>query len=125
MTLLATLIAQNPLEGTFTGPGAFAPGTGTGAAAGGTPFEQFFSVITGFFTLIGGIMFLMYFLSAALSWVSAGGEKGKVEAARTQLTNAAIGLIIVILSQAFVGIVGGVLGLNILNPVQALIGLWN
>jgi hypothetical protein len=118
------LLAQNPLNGQFTGPGAFQPGTGTGAAAGGTAFETFFSVFLGFFTLIGGLMFLLYFLFGGLTWISAGGEKGKVEAARTQLTNAAIGLIIVILAQFIVAIAGGVLGLKILDPVAALGSLW-
>lgn len=119
------LLAQNPLDATFKGPGAFQPGTGAGAATGGTPFEQFFSVLLGFFTLIGGLMFLMYFVFGALSWLSAGGEKGKVESAKTQLTNAGIGLIIVVLSQAVVGITSGVLGLQILNPAAALSGLFN
>jgi len=120
-----TLLAQNPLDGNITTPGAFAPADNVqSAAAGGTPIELFFSVLLGFFTIIGGLMFLMYFVFGALSWLSSGGEKGKVESARTQLTNAAIGLIIVILAQSVVGIVSGVLGLNILNPLQALTGLW-
>ena len=120
-------IAQNPLEGTITGPGAkeFQPDLSlSGAAAAGTPIETFLSVILGFFTIVGGLMFLLFFIAGALSWLSAGGEKGKVQAAHTQLTNAAIGLIIVIIAQAIVGIVSGVLGLNILNPAAALGGLF-
>ncbi len=65
-------------------------------------------------------MFLLYFIFGGLTWLSAGGEKGKAEAARTQLTNAAIGLIIVILAQFIVAIAGGVLGLKILDPVAVL-----
>lgn len=65
-------------------------------------------------------MFLIYFIVAALSWITAGGEKGKIESARNSMTNAALGLIIVIASYAIVGIVGGVLGLNILNPIQVI-----
>ncbi|HZZ98951.1 MAG TPA: hypothetical protein VFG51_03390 [Candidatus Saccharimonadia bacterium] len=115
------LLAQNPLQGTITGPGAFQPVlSGSASQAAGSAFEQFFSVFLGFFTLIGGLMFLLYFIFGGLTWLSAGGEKGKAEAARTQLTNAAIGLIIVILAQFIVAIAGGVLGLKILDPVAVL-----
>lgn len=65
-------------------------------------------------------MFLIYFIVAALGWITSGGEKGKVEAARQQMTNAAIGLIIVIAAYSIVGIVGGVLGINILNPIKVI-----
>src|SRR3989344_3822943 len=119
----------DPLGGTvpITGPGAknFQPDlSSSGASAGGKPIEQFLSVLLGFFTIVGGLMFLMYFVFGGLAWLSAGGDKGKVEGARTQLTNAAIGLIIVIVSQAIIGIVSGVLGLSILNPATALGGLF-
>ena len=120
-------LAQNPLEGTIIGPGAenFQPNLDTICAdVGGKPIEQFLSVLLGFFTIVGGLMFLMYFVFGGLAWLSAGGDKGKVEGARTQLTNAAIGLIIVIISQAIIGIVSGVLGLNILNPATVLGGLF-
>ena len=120
------LLVQNPLEGTIIGPGAkqFQPDLTGGTTVVGRPIEQFLSVALGFFTIVGGLLFLLFFIFGALSWLSAGGEKGKVESARTQLTNAAIGLIIVIISQAIVGIVSGVLGLNILNPAAALGGLF-
>lgn len=116
---LHSLLAQDPLGGStpFTIPGNFAPDLSKGALAGASAFEKFFSVFLGFFTLIGGLMFLLYFLFGGLIWLSAGGEKSKVEQARTQLTNAAIGLIIVILAQFIVAIAGGVLGLKILDPV--------
>lgn len=122
---IRSLLAQNPLQGVIKGPGAFQPNISAGGAAvGGSAVEKFLSVFLGFFTIVGGLMFLMYFIFGGLAWLSAGGEKGKVESARTQLTNAALGLIIVIVSQAIVGIVGGVLGLRILNPAAALGGLF-
>ena len=139
MNLLATLLAQsappagssgsgagsgNPLGGTLTGPGAFQVGAGRGVAAGGRPLEVFISTIIGFLTVIGGLMFLIYVLLGALNWITSGGDKGKVEAARSQITSAIVGLIIVLLSQAFVGIASGVLGLDILNPAATLGRIW-
>lgn len=96
----------------------------SGAAGGGTPITNLFSTILGFFTIVGGLLFLLYFVMGALTWLSSGGEKGKIEKARDQLVNSALGLVIMIISQAIVGIVGGVLGLDILNPVNALQGLF-
>lgn len=120
MTFLTTLIAQNPLQGTIKGPGAFQPD----AASPGRPIEAFLSVFLGFFTILGGLMFMLYFVFAALSWISAAGDKGKVESAKTQMTNAALGLIVVVVAQFIIGIVSNVLGLKILNPAAALTGLW-
>lgn len=118
------LLTQNPLQGTFTGPSEIFAPSGTGASAGGTPLETFLSIFLGFFTIVGGLMFLLYFVFAALAWLSAGGEKGKVESAKTQMTNAALGLVVIIMAQFIIGIVSSVLGLNILNPVIALGALW-
>ncbi len=96
----------------------------SGAAGGGVPLQALFSVILGFFTIIGGLLFLLYFVMGALSWITAGGDKGKIEKARSQLVDAAIGLIVVIVAQFIAGIVGGVLGLDILNPVKSLSNLF-
>ncbi|MEI6690692.1 MAG: hypothetical protein WCL07_03005 [bacterium] len=71
-------------------------------------------------TIVGGIMFILYFLFGALQWVSAGGEKGKIEKAKGMLTNAAIGLIIIVLSYSITWIVGKVLGVDILNPAATI-----
>lgn len=71
-------------------------------------------------TIVGGIMFVLYFLMGGLQWVSAGGDKGKIEKAKGMLTNAAIGLIVISLSYSITWIVGKVLGLDILNPAAMI-----
>lgn len=123
-------VGEDPLGGQrieVPGNPLFQPGPLTkysGAAGGGVPLQALFSVILGFFTIIGGFLFLLYFVMGALSWITAGGDKGKIEHARSQLVNAAIGLIVVIVAQFITGIVGGVLGLDILNPVKSLSNLF-
>ncbi len=101
--------------GQLKAPAAFAPDISTPAGAV-APLGKFLSTLIGFLTTLAGLMFLIYFILAALSWITAGGEKGKIETARGQMTNAAIGLVVVIAAYAIIGIVGGVLGLDILNP---------
>ncbi len=119
MSLLAQ-VKDVPL-GTFKPPGAFAPNLSNPTSASSVnSLSLFLSTFIGFLTTLAGLMFLMYFIIAALGWITSGGEKGKVESAKQQMTNAAIGLIIVITAYSIVGIVGGVLGVNILNPVKVI-----
>jgi hypothetical protein len=118
-------IAQNTLDlggQQLTPPtNAFAPDfTKTGVDVVGGPITQFISNFLGFITGLAGIMFLIYLIFAGLSWVSSGGDKGKVEAARNQMTQAALGLVVVIAAYAIAGVVGKVLGLDILNPVNVI-----
>ncbi len=100
---------------------AFAPVPGqTGIIAVGGPISSFISNFLGFITGLAGIMFLIYLIFAGLSWVTSGGDKGKVEAARNQMTQAALGLVVVIAAYSIAGVVGKVLGLDILNPVNVI-----
>lgn len=103
---------------------AFAPNVKDATCHGAlSPLNTFLSTFIGFLTTLAGLMFLVYFIFAALSWITAGGEKGKVESARQQMTNAALGLIVVIAAYAISGVVGKVLGIDILNPALTLLGI--
>ena len=118
---MKNLIAADLPIGNFKPPtGAFTPAPGTGAEAGGIPLENFLSNFIGFLTTLAGLLFLIYFIFAALSWVTSGGDKGKVESARNQMTQAALGLVIVIAAYGITGVVGRVFGLDILNPLKLL-----
>lgn len=79
--------------------------------------------IIGFLTILGGLWFLFQFIIAGYNWISAGGDKGKVEAAQQKITNSLIGLLIVVGAYVIVGLLGKILGLDILNPGKILQGL--
>ncbi len=81
-------------------------------------FEEQLSNIIGFITLLGGIFFIVFFLIAGFEWLQAGGDTGKVEKARSRMINAAIGLLVMILATALIGIISGVFGFDILNPAE-------
>lgn len=115
--LLAT---TNPLHGTITGPSTRFLVTNSDSTGAAAPIEEFFSTLIGFFTILGGIFFLVYFISAAMNWIAAGNDKSKVEGAKTQMVNAAIGLSAIVMAQFIIGIVGNVLGLQILDPAAML-----
>lgn len=109
-------------EGEGTGLGAIS-GTGKFQAAVLSPstlLGDFISTIITTLTVFGGLAFVLYFSLGALSWITAGGDKGKVQTAQSQMTQGAIGLIAIIASYFIIGIIGAVLGLDILNPYKTL-----
>lgn len=85
-----------------------------------TNFNDIISLIIGFLTVIAGLAFLLYFVFGGLQWALAGGDSGKVDSAKKQMTNGAIGLIIVIVAYGVIAVVGTVVGLDILNPGNML-----
>ena len=72
--------------------------------------------------IISGIAFFVYLVWGDIEYLTSGGDKAKVSEAQTQMTQAAVGLIAMISSYFIIGIVGAVLGIDILNPFKTLFG---
>jgi len=81
-----------------------------------TNMERVISRIIGGLTIIGGIAFVIYFMLASFTWVTAGGDAGKIQKARDQMVQGVLGLIIIIIAYSVVSAIGTVIGINILNP---------
>ncbi len=91
---------------------------------GFTTMELIVSNVLAMITVIGSIMFIGYFLLGAISWITSGGDSGKINKARDQMMHGVLGLLVLVLAYAIVGLVGSVLGItNILNPAAVLEGL--
>lgn len=89
-----------------------------------TTMELIISNVIGMITVIGAIMFIGYFLLGAIQWISSGGDTGKVTKARDQMMHGVLGLFVLVMVYAIVGLVGSVLGItDILNPSVVLEGL--
>lgn len=113
------LAQQQPLGGTIGGFDAYNPGAaGEGEYLSTT--ELIISNALTVLTIIGGIMFVLYFLLGGLTWITAGGQSDKIEKAKSMMTNGAIGLIVIVVSYSIVWIVGQVVGLDVLNPAETL-----
>lgn len=82
--------------------------------------ESFISTLIGVITVVAALFFIVNFLLAALSWVTAGGDSGKISSARDRMVQSMIGLIVVVAAYAIVGLIGSVVGLDILNPAKTL-----
>lgn len=117
---MKNLLAQAPKEDIFGGgfrppTSAYSEGSAEGAGAV-TNLELFITNVIGFLTLLGSIFFIYYFVQGALSWITAGGDSGKIQKARDMMLNGVIGLIVIVASYSLVGIIGSILGLPLLNP---------
>lgn len=66
---------------------------------------------------LGGIAFLLYLVWGGLEWLTAGGDKTKVENAQHKISGALIGLIILVSSYAITLFVQSVFKINILSPI--------
>jgi len=105
----------------ITTPGGYQPGTDIGGST--SAIEKLISNTLVVLTAVAGIAFILYFLLGGLNWITAGGDKGKVDKAKGMMTGGAIGLIIIVLSYSITWIVGAALGLNILEPGEIIQGL--
>src|SRR3989344_9049347 len=67
---------------------------GLGSLNGAGFFGKLIPALLSFGLIIGALVFLFNLISGAISWISAGGDKGKMEVARSKITHALIGMVI-------------------------------
>ncbi len=89
-----------------------------------TQFGKILSSVVTVLTIVGGLAFVIFFTLGGLKWLTAGGDKAKVSEAQTQMTQGVIGLVAMVAALFVTGIVGGVLGIDFLNPFKTLSALW-
>lgn len=65
--------------------------------------------------LVGGLAFLLYFLLGGITWITAGGDKGKIEEARGKITQGLVGLAVLAASYVIIKFIETAIGMNILN----------
>lgn len=106
---------------TITTPGGYQPGGGIDGATSAT--EKLISNVLVVLTVVAGIAFSLYFLLGGLNWITAGGDKGKIDKAKAMMTNGAIGMIVIAVSYAITWIVGAALGIDILEPGTIIQGI--
>ncbi len=94
----------------------------TGATSAGM-LEMIISNVLGFLTIIAGLYFLLTFVIASINWLGAGGDTGNVAKARTMMINAVVGMVIVVGTYAIVGLIGSIIGLDLLRPAGMILRL--
>ncbi len=70
------------------------------------------SGVIGFMTTCAGIWFLFQFIIGGFYWITAGGDKGKLEQSRDRITNAIVGLLVVVAAYAILTLTGYFTGID-------------
>jgi|GEM_PF-2468264 len=109
MFLLSTIIAQgisNPaLPGNLGAPENSATTLGT-----------YIAVLWQTLLILGAIALLINMLIAGMNWIMGGGEKGKVEEAKTRITQSIMGFAILAAVAAIAIFLSDPFGINLLKP---------
>lgn len=63
--------------------------------------------------IVAGLAVLVFLIWGAFDWITSGGDKEKVSAARRKITNAFIGLVLLALAAFLVTLIGQVVGINL------------
>ncbi|HBC72420.1 MAG: hypothetical protein UX91_C0001G0124 [Candidatus Amesbacteria bacterium GW2011_GWB1_47_19] len=121
-TLYTKLLASSINLGTINGIGPLGnPNTPSSQTA--TQLTNFISNIIGLMTVIAGVYFLFQIFMAGYKWINAGGDKQAVQDAQKRLTNAFMGLLVVVMAFTITGVIGYFLGIPILRFGFLLLGL--
>lgn len=101
----------HPLGTIGSNDGSLGPFAG-GAASGLVGIAKIVSSVIGVMTIAAGIWFLFQITIGGFNWITSGGDKAKLEAARSKLTNAFIGIVIVVAGWAILALAGQFLGVD-------------
>lgn len=87
-------------------------------------FFKVLSAVVGIMTISAAIWFVFQFFIGAIQIMTSGGDKAKMQEASGRLTQAIIGLVVVIGAIFFISLLGSLMGLNILGPWEFVTNLW-
>lgn len=107
---------RNPVTGDY---GGNLP-DGVEAAQSGNIFMGFFLILWNTASSIGALLVLVYFIWAAVDWITSAGDKGKLEGARNKMLHAFIGLLLLVTSYTIIGFISNLLfgtNFSVLRPV--------
>ncbi len=85
---------------------------GGGNSAGPEAIGNLIGSIVGVLLIFSFVGAFFYMLLGGFDWITAGGDKTKLQGARDKITNALIGLIVVAASWAVMMLVGNFLGIT-------------
>lgn len=107
---MSTLLAQlrNPVL-----PDSIGGAKGANAGVGGSAFGGIISGIVGALFVAGFLLAFLTLITGGITWISAGGDKTKLEASRDKITNAIIGIIIVGSAYAITTLVANFFGFSL------------
>ena len=76
-------------------------------------FQKAISVAINFVFVIGGLVFFFLLIAGAIKWITSGGDKASLESAQKTITNALIGLAILLSVFVIISLIEQLFGVNI------------
>ncbi len=102
MIIRPALAALEPLEGLY------APGKAMGGS--GATLSTLLNPLIYNFLIISGILAFIVIIFAGFSYITASGDKGKIEMSQNMLNYGILGLIVVVLAFLITRVIGAVFG---------------
>ncbi len=101
-------------SGGFTGFGPL--GNPSSSANALEIFSKFITTTIGIITIIAIIWFIFLFITGAIAWMSAGGDKNALESAKKKITTGILGLAVTVIAVFIIDLIGNLIGIkSILN----------
>ena len=112
---MKVLAASGTDLGTIGGDGeGLGPFAGKALTSPGETLLDYISSIIGIMTIFASIWFLFQILYSGYEWISAGGDTKKIADARSRITHAFMGLVIVVGAWSLLAVAGQFFGYNTL-----------
>ncbi len=112
--MLSIIFAAEGPSNRITNP-AFGTGGLSGIGRGSDYFAKLIPNLVGLGLVAGLVIFFFYLLYGAIRWITAGGEKANVESARSHITNALVGVILLLSIFAITRLIEHSFAVNILS----------
>lgn len=109
--------------GNFRGLGPLGNPNTTAQDPGASAFTNFISKAIGIMTVVAFIWFIFQLFIGAISWLSSGGDKVKLQEAQKKISTSIVGLVIVISAIFLVKIIGLIFGVDMLDLTNLIINL--
>jgi len=106
----------------ITNPILPSPSTGTSGNAGVNFLQNALPAAIVLGLVAGVVVFFFILITGAIQWITSGGDKQGVEAARGKVTNAIIGLVILFAAYAIIRLVGVFFNVELLNFTLPTLG---
>jgi len=78
-------------------------------------FQKFLPNLVGLAFLVGALVFFFIMIIGAIQWITSGGDKAALEAARGRLANAIIGFVVLAAVFALIKVIESFLGIDIIE----------
>ncbi|HYD34891.1 MAG TPA: hypothetical protein VD999_02390 [Vitreimonas sp.] len=105
---------MNELNFYQAGQGAL-PGVDGSVTKAGDGFGAFLGSVLSGVMVVAALLVLLYLVWGAITWITAGGDKGQIEKARNKITGAIIGIIVLASTIALFVVLQNFLGINVVN----------